>query len=580
MALELNQIKEILQKPSKKQVIQKAVLMQRRIRFHTETNVAVSDINQPVTVYLDWVKSLLPKDKFMTFAQLFRFPLPTSTIVEDVYRELERVFYSRNASVSYHFTDSDLVEDWAAYRKDRLREPDIWKTVGWHKLQVSPNSILVVDLPEKQNSLRPEPYFYWLGIEDVIDFRIGNLEHTTFEWLVFRQPFHRVAVFDDMFIRVFQLNDKGKITSLVSEAAHGLGYCPARFFWSAELNEHNRDLKKNPIVKELSALDWYLFFSTSKQHLDLYAPYPIYSSYEADCNYENNETGDYCDGGFLRNSNGEYKVLGDGSLEKCPCCSQKRIIGPGSYIEVPVPNQAEGVVDMRNPVQIVSIDRESLDYNVKECERLKNEIIVSIVGSGGTVSEKEAINETQVTANFASKTSVLIALKTNFEEAQKFVDDTICRLRYGDTFISSSINWGTEFYVFTVEELYRKYEQAKKSGALDSELDAISQQIIEVEHRNNPMVMQRMQILKQLEPFPHKTMNEVISLYNAGLVDPDMVVLKMNFSSLIDRFERENINIVTFGSAIPFKEKIDKINSKLKDYVSEIRTKAAARVEL
>ena len=554
--------------------------MQRRIRFHTETNVAMSDINQPVTVYLDWVKSLLPKDKFMTFAQLFRFPLPTSTIVEDVYRELERVFYSRNSSISYHFTDSDLVEDWAAYRKDRLREPDIWKTVGWHKMQVSPNSILVVDLPEKQSSLRPEPYFYWLDIEDVVDYKIGNLEHTTFEWLIFRQPFHRIAVFDDTFIRVYQLNDKGEIQGLISEATHGLGYCPARFFWSAGLNERNKDLKKNPIVKELSALDWYLFFSTSKQHLDLYAPYPIYSSYEADCNYENNETGDYCDGGFLRNSNGEYKVLGDGSLEKCPCCSQKRIIGPGSYIEVPVPNQAEGVVDMRNPVQIVSIDRESLDYNVKECERLKNEIIVSIVGSGGTVSEKEAINETQVTANFASKTSVLIALKTNFEEAQKFIDDTICRLRYGDAFISSSINWGTEFYVFTVEELYSKYEQAKKSGALDSELDAISQQIIEVEHRNNPMVMQRMQILKQLEPFPHKTMSEVISLYNAGLVDPDSVVLKMNFSSLIDRFERENINIVTFGSAIPFKEKIDKINSKLKDYVSEIRAKAAARVEL
>lgn len=77
MALELNQIKQILQKPSKRQVIQKAVNMQRRLRFHTETNIAVSDINQPTTIFLQWVKTLLPKDKFNIFLQLFKFPLPT-----------------------------------------------------------------------------------------------------------------------------------------------------------------------------------------------------------------------------------------------------------------------------------------------------------------------------------------------------------------------------------------------------------------------------------------------------------------------------------------------------------------------
>ena len=86
MALELNQIKQILQKPSKRQVIQKAVNMQRRLRFHTETNIAVSDINQPTTIFLQWVKTLLPKDKFNIFLQLFKFPLPTPAVVEDVYR--------------------------------------------------------------------------------------------------------------------------------------------------------------------------------------------------------------------------------------------------------------------------------------------------------------------------------------------------------------------------------------------------------------------------------------------------------------------------------------------------------------
>lgn len=569
MGLELNQIKQILQKPSKRQVIQKAVNMQRRLRFHTETNIAVSDINQPTTIFLDWVKHLLPKDKFNIFLQLFKFPLPTPAVVEDVYRELERVFYSRNSSSSYQFTDSELAEDWALYRKSNLNEPEVWKTMGWKRMQVSPNSILVIDLPQAQTTSRPEPYFYWLEIDAVVDYQLSKQDENLFEWLVFNQPEHRIAVFDDTSIRVYQLNEKNEIQSLVSEAQHDLGYCPARFFWSTQLNEKNKDLKKNPITKELSNLDWYLFFALSKQHLDLYAPYPIYSAYEADCNFENNETGDYCDGGFLRNAKGEYKILNDGTVEKCPCCSEKRIAGPGSFLEVPIPNQTEGVADMRNPVQITTIDKNSLEYNVSECARLKNEIVVSVVGSGGTVSEKEAINEIQVTANFESKTSVLNALKTNFELAQKFVEDTVCKLRYGGAFISSSVSWGTEFYVFTVTELYSKYKQAKENGASNSELDAISQQILEVEYRNNPLVLQRMLILKQLEPYPHKTLDEVLKLYEKKLIDENLVKLKINFSTLVEKFERENINIIEFASNKPMREKIDIINKKLLEYVSK-----------
>lgn len=575
MALELNQIKQILQKPTKRQTIQKAVNMQRRLRFHTETNVAVSDINQPTTIFLDWVRQLLPKDKFNIFLHLFKFPLHTPAVVEDVYRELERVFYSRNSSSSYQFTDSELTEDWSQYKKNNLNEPEVWKTTGWKRMQVSPNSILVVDLPQVQTSLRPEPYFYWLEIDAVIDYQTFRLDENQFEWLIFKQPEHRIAVFDDTSIRVYQLNEKNEIQSLISEAKHDLGYCPARFFWSTQLNEKNKDLKKNPITKELSNLDWYLFFSISKQHLDLYAPYPIYSAYEADCNFENNETGDYCDGGFLRNAKGEYKILNDGTVEKCPCCSEKRIAGPGSFLEVPIPNQSEGVADMRNPVQITTIDKDSLEYNVNECARLKNEIVISVVGSGGTVSEKEAINETQVTANFESKTSVLNALKTNFELAQKFVEDTVCKLRYGGAFISSSVNWGTEFYVFTVTELYSKYKQAKENGASNSELDAISQQILEVEYRNNPLVLQRMLILKQLEPYPHKTLDEVLKLYEKELLNENLVKLKINFSTLVEKFERENINIIEFASNKPMREKIDIINKKLLEYVTEIGTSAA-----
>jgi hypothetical protein len=81
--------------------------------------------------------------------------------------------------------------------------------------------------------------------------------------------------------------------------------------------------------------------------------------------------------------------------------------------------------------------------------------------------------------------------------------------------------------------------------------------------------MQRMLILKQLEPYPHKTLDEVLTLADKGLLDKKKVLLKINFSSYIDRFERENINIISFGTNISLKDKINNINKKLLDYVNE-----------
>lgn len=574
MALLLNQIKEILVKPSKRVTINKAHKLQQRHRFHTEANIAMSDINLPTTEFLSWVGKLLPKDKYNIFLHLFKFPLPTPAVVEDVYRELERVFYSRNSTSTYQFTDSLLAEDWNFYKQHMLNEPNVWKTKGWQMMKTSVNSILIVDLPKQQIGSRPSPYFYWLDITNVIDYETIN--GTDINWIVFKQNGNKVAAFDDTYMRVLQLDNKGTIVGIESEVKHELGICPARFFWTTGLTENQVELKKNPITKELSNLDWYLFFAISKQHLDLYAPYPIYSAFEADCDFQNNETGDYCDGGFLRNSSGNFKIFNDGTVEKCPCCSEKRIAGPGSFLEVPIPNVVEGVADMRNPVQITTIDAESLKYNVDECVRLRNDIITSVVGSGGNVSEKEAINETQVAANFESKTSVLNALKTNFELAQKFVEDTICKLRYGNDFILSSINWGTEFYVFTAKELYEKFKNAKANGASDSELDAISNQIIEVEYKNNPLQLQRMMILKQIEPFRHFTTDEVLNLYEKKLLDVNLVKLKINFSTFVERFERENINIIEFASNISLKQKIDLIKNKLLEYGLEGNDKGTA----
>lgn len=232
--------------------------------------------------------------------------------------------------------------------------------------------------------------------------------------------------------------------------------------------------------------------------------------------------------------------------------------------------------DLRDPITITTIDGASLEYNTSEEKRLADEIYKKVTGTGGEIQQKESLNERQVTANFEDKRNVLLSLKTNFEKAQKFVDDTICKLRYGEAFLSSSINWGTEFYLYSTEDLQTIYSEAKRMGASEARLDMIADQIIATENRNNPLQMQRMFLLKQLEPYRHLTLGEMQGLANKQLIDPLLMLIKINFATFVERFERENINIIEFGSALPLNRKIDIINDKLKEYAKEQQSSITA----
>lgn len=526
-------------------------------------------ICQPTTEFLAWVERLIPNDKFKIFKSLFRYPVITNEVTGIVFDKLSRVFDGRNPALNYQFMSSEQRDDWEYYRQEVLKEPTIWQTKGWEYFQTEINSVLIVDLPteQKPGTKYPEPYFYWLTIDQVIAYDV-NPETGFMEYIIFRQPDNRIAVIDDEFYRVYSEDKDHNIGSLLVESKHDLGYTPARFFWNVPLSISDPDIKASPLTRELETLDWYLFFHISKRHLDLYGAYPIYSGYEQNCDYSNSETGDMCDGGFLKDRNGNYKFDSSGLLLRCPKCGDKRIAGVGSFVEVPIPG--ENQPDLRNPVQMLGVDTSSLEYNVKEVERLKENILRATVGVNDDFANTQAVNEKQVDAFFESQTTILTRIKKGFESAQQFIDETVCRLRYGNAFVSAKINLGTDFYVVTPTELRNKYKLAKESGASESELDALQNQIIETEYRHNPTQLQRMLILAELEPYRHLTRNEVINLYEKQIIPVEAMQVKLNFANFVRRFERENTNILEFGTLIPYDKKISIIADKLREYAKEV----------
>ena len=572
MGYDVAEIRKRITENKNADALTRAKLHQMRIKFHTVKRITAFNspyISIPLTQFLAMVENILPHDKFVLFKALFRYPIKTNEITAVCFDKLSRIFDGRNPAFNYQFVNAAQKDDWEQYRQTKLNEPAVWSTKGWEFFKSEINSVLIVDVAREQTTELPEPYFYWLPIDDVITYK-ADPTTGVMDFIVFRRR-DEIVVLDDASYRVW---DDEKHTGQIKgepkvEAPHDLGYCPARFFWNESLSLEDPDVKASPLSGELESLDWFEFFHISKRQLDLFGAYPILSGYEQSCDFSNAENGDYCDGGFLRDKQGRYRLDMAGLLLRCPKCGNKRIIGAGSFVEIPVPNEAENQPDLRNPVQLLTVDRDALDYNVDEQKRLREEIITAVVGQDEIVTNRDAFNEQQVQANFESVTTVLNRVKRGFEDAQTWVDETVCRLRYGNYFLSARINYGTEFYLYSPDELRQRYKAAKDAGMSESELDLLNNQILETEYRNDPTQLRRMQLLAELEPFRHLSRQEVSELYDKNLVSVEDLRIKLNFPNFVRRFERENTNILDFGAEIPYKRKIEIITGEFRKYAAE-----------
>lgn len=573
MSLTLQQVREILKgKRQGSQVIAKAERQENRLRFHSETILTDADAGRAFTDFASFVRSLLPNDKYQMFLSLFQFPVNTVTLTDRIYTALHKLFDGRNPRFYYDFSSSEDADDWNDYRTSTLNEPLIWKTLGFELMKNSINSIIIADLPEVQTGERPEPYFYFLDFSNVLAFSCED--GVQFEWIIFKDSNDNVAVFDDQLFRVFEPIDRGASdikSEPISESEHGLGYCPARFFWTTPVSNKEPFVKKSPISNILGKLDMLLFYEVSNEHLNLYGRYPIYSVFASDCDYEHPDTHEYCDGGLLKAHDGNY-VMSGLKPKPCPVCESNRLVGAGALIEIDPPGQANDNADLRNPVQITSIPTDALEYNNKDIDRRRFELYSATTGNHGMSINDKAVNESQVLAIFEGLEAALDMPQRNFEKAMTWTDETICLLRYGSTsFNGASISLGTEHFVFSASSLMELYRLAKDSSFNVSTLDMIEDLYHETEYKNNPDQLQKQVMLNHLDPFRHRSIEDVRKMYESGQIQYADFMVKSNFSSLVMRFERENIKITDFGLGLSFDKRIEKIKEVLGLYAMELQ---------
>lgn len=523
------------------------------------------EFNPSLHEHYRWVEKLLQADdKAETYKHLTSFPLTSVEVSDEIFTKLAKIYQGKNPSYKVEFVKDGLTVDWEEYRTKVQRVPEFFRNTAWQVYRECHNSALVVDLPESESiqerNGRSEPYLYFVDVSNIFD--VGP-DPDCFEYIIFRNG-ENIHVYDDQYYRVF--SSKGgsswEIQKLLTEEQHDLGSCPVRWFVKKPLNKDAPAVKANAVSTLVGSFNWYQFFSTSKKHLDLYGPYPVMHGLAGDCSYtERSRDGMeqyHCESGYLKAGSDYVRTTGN-RLRACPVCSQKKMHGPGSFVEVDPPNLQNDKADLRNPVGMLTVDKNSLDYNVQEDVRLRAKILKGATGYSGEPINNQAVNEKQVGSFHESETDALNKIKESLEDANAWAERAMCAIRYGADFLSLAVSYGTSYFMETPAELLERYQQAKAKGCDDQILDDLLDSYMRTKWKNNEERLTREMLLLQVDPLRHSTKNEAKSLYESSIIDFKTFFLKANFSTLITKFERNNGPITMFGGNLDMGKKVEMI---------------------
>ena len=563
-----------------------AVKHEERLRLHSETrlNMIKGQHRALDNLLFDFPKTILPSEKYDMFQNLLTTPIPTVEVVDAAYNELYKLFFGQNRVVDFRFSGDEefLQKDWQVYRR-QTGINEWFQFEGWNVFKNHINSPLVVDMPPlvideegraTMQSDRPQPFFFFVPTENVID--LYNDHHNICHYLLYQnEPSDKIKE-ENLIDRIAYYIDSERYSTFIRKqgvwqfaatSEHDLEFTPAKSFWNKPLRNSTYQ-RQNPVTPNLGALDWMLYSMISKRNLDLFAGFPIVSVYDQQCNYKNSD-GFQCSGGYVGRYTNPQRT--EQIVEECPKCSQNQMIGPGSTIFVPLPDpESESNVSLMPAVEVTNGDVNSLKQMNNELERQRKEFMIHVTGFDNAQTEVNAPskNTQQLRSDTESRHNIIMETKEGFEVIEKFILDTIAKLRYGDQYVGSVVNYGSQFFLKSFEEMQNDYKLAKDNGIPSFELQNMRKEIYEKKYAADPKILSRIKLVSQLEPYPDYTVAQLQGLI--AFIDAEELALKIAFNDLINRFEREFGPVDQYFKGLELDMRVELIKDQLKKYLAEM----------
>lgn len=569
IASETDRVQQLIgyiEKQPNKSVLNKAITTEKRVRLHT---VGTQDNSTYFDEWLRNVKNILPDNKFETFISLIGEPVPTLTLSETIFDELAKIFEASNPSKKLTFqTDSTKKanEFYNYFNVDKF-----FRTEVYDRLKVAPNSFIVVDTKLELLDGKAQPISYFVNLEAIVDVEV-NRDGST-KYILFRTVDDKIVGIDDEAYYVFEkFNSTYKVVDGYPSKHNlkdrlGRPYTPAFLIYPNFLNATDNISVNSPLTKALGNLEWLLFWSVSKRYLDLYAPFPIYVSYEESCNY--NDGMFVCNDGWLTDTSSEAEE--PTRRTPCPKCSKQRMFGAGTEVEVPAP-QSKDEPNLIDAINVIPAEKDSIEYVTKEKTRLEQEIYYSILGKTSQPLETFSQSVAQLDLSTESRKAVLLHMKELFETVQNKVTYTMCRLMFGEDFIDSYTNYGDNYFLTTSEQETKSYKSLKDAGAPEGILHSNLERIIATTYKTSPSTALLNQVYLEVEPYQTMSIENVTKLVASNMIPKKRGLGKIHFTDFVENFEAEHqalITLIELGE-VSKDDVVKSIKKQLDIYVDQI----------
>ena len=562
MGLEKELLKEILKTPINRDKLSAACFHEQRLQMHLDTSISKAGLRNNVA-FNGWLKYIADiaqnDDKFELFQQLIKYPLVTTSLTNNIYRRFKKVFHGADARKDFLFKNDSNQTDFLSYISKYKK---YFSEQGFKYFKLCPNGFVMIDYPTEQLGNLPEPYINFIDVKNVYDASV-NVDASV-NWIILDLGDQIYKLIDDEKFAIIDnkgniiLNDEGEEKVLY----HELGYTPVRQFWTSNINNDNMFVKDVPLNSSLGDCDFLLSADCGKENVDLYAKFPFLSVLEDDETYEDYEETENVDTHLTGNAEAGYSYRGvsnnyvsndvigynnqynglQPNFYNRPYQNKdkKNFRLPGTIVSRRPPR--EGETDIPTPLEIITPETNILKHLVEDIEYREGRIYKNTVGTTqDTEGNNQAKNEKQVNSQYEGQLDVILEIKANFEALEEWTYKTIALMRYPNAEVEININYGTRFFLKSVDELEQELQTAKDTGAPEGFVLSLIEEIIDTKYKNSPTEAKKQKMLLALDPFPSMSIMEIGELMKAGIpIDREDLVLKANFSNIIGEIERNN----------------------------------------
>ena len=486
-------------------------------------------------IFLNFVKSVMKPDNFLSFAKFYRNPNPSSKLINTRIKEtLSRVFSSEDSYFNYVINDQQVSfpKELDDNFQDRLFDAVLFRY----------NDIIVHDLSENNT-----PYREFVSIKNVVSVKIIHDKISQIAYTasaeINGEEVVGYAYIDDEKYQFFDNKRK-----LLKTEPHDLGFCPANFVV-------NKRFANNPVVKESSFsylkanFEEYCFLKTLQRMVDAKGTLPIVVKIKTNEKSDNFEDFDSRGiGGQVSEEARSTAGSGKGS-----------ILQAGTVIETPPVEDKDGNIDTtfnKNFLVFHYAPIEALNFLDERIKSVERDIIISCVGDFSEGTSKGSKSDTEIkSSDIVAKQDKLRFLSNTLSSSRSLSDKVMLSLAYGKDNVKSDVFYGSDFFLETLDVLYDML--AKSTNAIERKNILIK--IAKSRNMYNKEKSNREVLLYKL--MPYTTDKDFELAITSQRVSDLNFEYQSRFSYWISMFESTYGNILVFYNNLGSAKESEKIIS-------------------